>query len=323
VILAGDIGGTKSNLALFVLQEGKLRKLRQQRFPSRDYDGLEAVVHEFLSAAPVPVTAAAFGIAGPVSNNRVQATNLPWTVDGEALRDALRAPVVLLNDLEAAGWGLPQLERDQFLVLQAGTPLETANRAILAPGTGLGEAILFWDGRRHVPSATEGGHADFAPRNDTEIELLRFLKRRFVSVSFETVVSGSGFLLIHEFFDPELRHPEFDRPEEDPAPAITRRSREGSCAVCRKTVDLWVSLCGAEAGNLALKALARGGVYIAGGIVPKILDEVKAGGFVRAFQEKSKFQSLLQQIPIYVVLDEDLPLVGAAVRAAQELKVKS
>jgi glucokinase len=320
VILAGDVGGTKCNLALFVLQDGKLRRVRQQRFPSRNYHGLEAVVREFLSVAPVPITAAAFGIAGPVFHNRVQATNLPWMIDGDALRDELKAPVVVLNDLEAAGWGLPQLAREQLFVLQPGTPLETANRALLAPGTGLGEAILFWDGRRHLPSATEGGHADFAPRNDTEIELLRFLKKRFDCVSFETVVSGGGFLLLHEFFDPGLRHPEFDHPEEDPAPAITRRSQEGSCAVCRKTVDLWVSLCGAEAGNLALKALARGGVYVAGGIVPNILDEVKAGGFVRAFQEKSKFRSLLQQIPIYIVLDENLPLVGAAVRAVAELE---
>lgn len=321
MILAGDIGGTKCNLALFVLREGKLQKLRHRRFESREYPGLEAVVAEFLGDASVEVAAAAFGIAGPVTKNRVQTTNLPWMVDGHELRETLKAKaVVLLNDLEAAGWGLGQLSADKLLPLQQGTPLENANRAILAPGTGLGEAILFWDGSRHVPSATEGGHADFAPRNDTEIELLRFLKKRFDCVSFETVVSGGGFLLIHEFFDPALRHPEFDHPEEDPAAAITRHSREGSCAVCTKTVDLWVSLCGAEAGNLALKALARGGMYIAGGIVPKILDEVKEGEFVRSFQKKSKFRSLLQEIPIYIVLDEDLPLLGAAVRAAAELQ---
>lgn len=321
MILAGDVGGTKCNLALFALHEGRLEKLRQQRFESRNYPGLEAVVAEFLPDPSVQIAAVAFGIAGPVTKNRVQATNLPWVVDGHELRKTLQVEsVVLLNDLEAAGWGLPHLSADKLLPLQQGTPLENANRAILAPGTGLGEAILFWDGSRHVPSATEGGHADFAPRNDTEIELLRFLKKRFDCVSFETVVSGGGFLLIHEFFDPKLRHPEFDRPEEDPAPAITRRSREGSCVVCTKTVHLWVSICGSEAGNLALKALARGGMYLAGGIVPKILDEIREGGFVRAFQEKSKFRSLLQQIPIYIVLDEELPLLGAAVRAAAELQ---
>ncbi len=320
MILAGDIGGTKCNLALFAPREGRPEKLRQQRFESRDFSGLEAVVQQFMRKAPEKITAAAFGIAGPVTRNKVQATNLPWTVDGDALRAKLGAKsVVLLNDLEAAGWGLEHLDRDKLFVLQPGTPLENANKAILAPGTGLGEAILFWDGLRHIPAATEGGHVDFAPRTDTEIELLRFLKQRFDCVSFETVVSGGGFRLIHEFFDPSLQHPEFDHPDEDPAPAITRRSRESACAVCTMTVDLWVSICGSEAGNLALKSLACGGIYIAGGIVPKILNEVKEGGFVRAFREKSKFRSLLEQIPIYIVVDEDLPLLGAAVRAAAEL----
>jgi glucokinase len=322
MILAGDIGGTKTILALYEHgAEGAIHRVARRRFQSADYDGLEAVIEEFLAERSATIRGAAFGVAGPVDANRVRATNLPWVVDGAALSRRLGgARVLVLNDLEAAGYGLERLAPDDLATLQAGRPAEEANRAILAPGTGLGEAILFRVGPRLVVSATEGGHADFAPRNDAEIELLRHLLRRETRVSFETVLSGGGFLLLHEFLDASVRHAGFDDPEHDAAPEITSRAAEGSCDVCRRATAMWIEICGAEAGNLALKALARGGVYLAGGILTKILPLV-GEGFLRAFRQKSKpaFEELLAAVPVHVVRNEDLPLVGAAARAAAAL----
>lgn len=321
MILAGDIGGTKTILALYEpAAEGALHRVARMRYESQRYPGLEAVVAEFLAGRGARVRAAAFGVAGPVEANRARITNLPWVVDGGAIARQLDgASVVVLNDLEAAGYGLERLSAADFATLQPGRPVEGANRAILAPGTGLGEAILFRVGPRWVVAATEGGHCDFAPRNDAEIEYLRFLLRREPRVSFETVLSGGGFQLLHEFLDASVRHASFDDPAQDSAPEITRGAADGSCEVCDRAVKMWTAICGAEAGNLALKALARGGVYLAGGIVTKILP-LLGQEFLLAFRQKSKpsFEELLGQVPIHVVRNEDLPLVGAAARAAAE-----
>ena len=325
MILAGDIGGTKCNLALFEARQGTLCSIAHRRFASKDYMQFGDIVSEFVrdvggQSAAVgsgKVTAAGFGVAGPVIDYRVRATNLPWVVDGASLARILGIErVVLLNDLEATAYSLAHLQPSEFCTLNAGTPAPQANQALIAAGTGLGEAILFWDGSRHVVAATEGGHADFAPRTEQEIELLRFLKKRYENVSFELILSGRGFRTIHEFLGPAVKHPSFDAPGADPAPEITRLGLEGSCPVCVQTLDLWTALYGAEAGNLALKSLARGGVYVAGGIAVKILPKLKDGTFVRAFTQKSKFGTLLSQIPIYVVVNEDAPLLGAAAQAA-------
>jgi len=317
MILAGDIGGTKCNLGLFEKRGGKLQRVTHARYPSKDYAGLEDVVAEFVRGAKGKITTAGFGVAGVVVQDQVHATNLPWVVDGVALARLLRIDrVVLLNDMEAAGYGLAVLDSSELYPLNRGTPAPQANQALIAAGTGLGEAILFWDGSRHIVSAGEGGHADFAPRTEEEIELLRFLKKSYEQVSCELVLSGRGFREIHQFLAPERTHASFDNPEVDPAPEITHQAMSGTCPICVKTLDLWVSMYGAEAGNLALKALARGGVYVSGGIALKILDKLKAGSFLEAFCNKSKFRALLSQIPLQVVLNEETPVFGAAARAA-------
>ena len=299
-----------------------LRRLVERRFVSREWKRPEDILENFLAWAGTQgvdrkaLTAAAFGIAGPIVGNEVRATNLPWLVRGDHLARQLGLPsVFLLNDLEAAAHGLALLGAGELVTLNAGACAPTANQALIAAGTGLGEAILFWDGERRAVSATEGGHADFAPRTDVEIELLRYLKQREEPVDVERVVSGRGFRTLHEFLDPKMRHGSFDDPAADPAPQITGNAQQGTCPICVQAVDLWVSLFGAEAGNLALKSLARGGVYVAGGIAVKILDKLKDGTFLRAFCHKATFRGLLEQIPVWVVLDENLPTRGAAARA--------
>ena len=324
MILAGDVGGTKCNLAIFRTDGGTLRSIFQRRFESKKYPEFEKVVQDFLAQAgpALPagqgkITAAGFGVAGAVVNQRVRATNLPWVVDAANLAREFQIPhILLLNDLEATGFGLEVLRPDELLTLNAGTPAPQANRALIAAGTGLGEAILFWDGARYVVAATEGGHCDFAPRNDSEIELLRFLKKRHEFADFELILSGRGFRTLHEFLDPSIKHPTFDTPGADPALEITQLGLAGSCPVCVKALAMFAEIYGAEAGNLALKCLARGGVYVAGGIAVKILDKLRDGAFVRSFCAKANFGILLSQIPIYVVLNTDVPLLGAAARAA-------
>ncbi len=325
MILAGDVGGTKCNLALFEARLGTLRRVVQRRFESQHYSHFEEIVSEFIQQVAAgslqgegsKLTAAGFGVAGPVINQQVRATNLPWLVDAASLARIVGIQrVVLLNDLEATAYSLDVLRPSEFSILNQGAPVGSATKALIAAGTGLGEAVLFWDGQRHHVAATEGGHCDFAPRTEKEIELLRFMQKRYAHVSFELVLSGRGFRTIHEFLDSGVRHPSFDEPETDPAPEITRLALEGSCPVCVQTLDLWTALYGAEAGNLALKTLARAGMYVAGGIAIKILPKLKDGTFFRAFCEKEKFAALLAQIPIHVVLNEDAPLLGAAAQAA-------
>lgn len=324
MILAGDVGGTKCNLALFEVRLGALRRVAQRRFESKKYSRFEDIIREFLrqveSGSEVgrpKITAAGFGVAGPVIDQAVRATNLPWLVEGASLERALGAPrVVLLNDLEATAHSLEILRPSELCTLNEGKPAPQATRALIAAGTGLGEAILFWDGARYAVAATEGGHADFSPHTEQEIELLQFLKKRHAHVDSELILSGRGFRNIHEFLDPAVRHPSFDAPDADPAPEITHLGMAGECPVCAQTLDLWTAAYGSEAGNLALKTLARGGVYVAGGIAVKILPKLKDGTFVQAFCDKAKFSILLEHIPIYVVLNEDAPLLGAAVRAA-------
>lgn len=321
MILAGDIGATKCNVALFEQRDGKLVRGAQRRFLARNYSSLEQILDEFLSGTSERPAAAAFGVAGPVVNNQVRFTNRPWIVDGAALAAHLGLRrVTLYNDLEATGYGLPLLAPAELFPLNRGTPAPTSNQVVLAAGTGLGEAILFWDGRRHRASAGEGGQCDFAPRNETEMELLRFLKKRFPGpVSQEMILSGGGFRLLHEFLEPGGKHRSFDEKGADAAEEITRNAREAKCPVCVRALDLWVSLYGSEAGNLALKALARGGIYVAGGIAPKILEKLQDGTFVQALCDKWRFREMLSQIPVFVILNEDCPMLGAAACAAEEM----
>jgi glucokinase len=326
VILAGDVGGTKCNLALFSEKNGKLTTVFQQRFASKEFAQFDLIVKEFSRQAASHllsdrVVAAGFGVAGPVIDNHVRATNLPWIVDAKILEQELNVEkIVLLNDLGATGHSIEHLGPEEFAVLNAGKPEPGGTMALLAAGTGLGQSFLVWDGARYRIVPSEGGHSDFAPHTEQQIELLRFMRRRYPQVSWELILSGRGFRTLHEFLAPEVKHHSFEDPDADPAPEITRQGLAKTCPVCVETLDLWTSIYGAEAGNLALKVLALGGVYVAGGIAVKIIEKMKDGRFVNAFRDKWKFESLLANIPVSVVLNESAPLLGAAYEALASMQ---
>lgn len=325
MILAGDVGGTKCNLALFSEKNGKLEEVFRQRFASKDFAKFDLIIKEFTRQASAhlngdKVRAAGFGVAGPVINNRIHATNLPWVIDEESLAKGLNLETVaLMNDLGAWGHSLEHLPPEDFIVLNPGKAVPGASRALLAAGTGLGESILFWDGRRYRVVPSEGGHSDFAPHTEQQIELLKFMRARYPQVSWELILSGRGFRTLHEFLSSSVRHPVFDDPEADPAPFITKAGLAKECPVCAQTLDLWTDIYGAEAGNLALKVLALGGVYVAGGIAMKIMPKMKDGSFFKAFKDKWHFGEMLSHIPVSVVLNESAPLIGAAHEALASL----
>jgi glucokinase len=317
MMLAGDIGGTKTNLALYTPQGGLVVQT-QATFKSADYDSLEAVVEEFLTMTGAEVDRAVFGVAGPVVGGQSATTNLPWVIREADLQQAfgLRA-VKLLNDLEATAYGVPQLSPADLFQLNDAPP-RSGTKVVVAPGTGLGEAVLFYqDGHHHViPS--EGGHAGFAPTNLLEIRLLRYLMGKFGHVSFERVCSGSGIPNIYAFlkkqrFAEEL--PEMKtvlKTAADPAPIIVQKAMEGECELSIATLNTFVSILGAEAGNLALKVMAMSGVYLGGGIPPKILSKLKDGTFMASFVNKGRFAEMLAQIPVYVILNDKTALFGSA-----------
>ena len=318
MILAGDLGGTKSNLGLFEVSQGRLEMLLSRRYPSHGYATAEEVIQAFASEAGGKISAACFGVAGPVVENTVRATNLAWVVDGAKLASRLQLErVTILNDLEATAYGLRVLSPADFASLRDGVAAPHSNQALIAAGTGLGEAILFWDGTRHLPMATEGGHADYAPHTDQEILLMQCLKKTLDRVEVETIISGRGFPEIHRFLDASVTHPSFGDATQDPSPEITAHALAGSCPVCVRTVEMWMGIYGAEAGNLALRAVARGGIYVAGGIAVKILPMMTDGRFANAFTDKGKLHSFLASIPISIVLNENAPLLGAAYVASQ------
>jgi len=326
VILAGDVGGTKCNLALFAEKDGKLEFVFRARFASKEFAQFDLIIREFTRRATAhlgghKIRAAGFGVAGPVINNRIHATNLPWIVDADTLAQEVGVEsIVLVNDLGATGHSLEHLPPEDFCVLNTGTPVPGATRALLAAGTGLGEGILFWEGTRYKVVPSEGGHSDFSPRSDQQIELLKFMRHRYPQVSWELILSGRGFRTLHEFIAPSVKHPVFEDPDADPAPFITKSGLDRSCPVCVETLDLWTNIYGAEAGNLALKVLALGGVYVAGGIAVKILPKMKDGTFFSSFKDKWHFENMLSDVPVKIVLNESAPLVGAAYEAYATVK---
>jgi glucokinase len=320
MILAGDVGGTKVHLALYDFTNGNLQYTRDERFPAKDYSGLEEIVREFLGADQP--TSACFGVPGPVRDGRLRLTNLPWTIDSRELaRDLKIDHVFLINDLEANGYGIAELKADQIYTLSEGDPSQIGNRALIAAGTGLGEGILIWNGKMHVPYPSEGGHSDYAPRNEDEIDLLRFLKQKYNGrISFERVVAGMGITSIYEFLRDVrgMEEPSWlaDRiASEDPNAVITELALSGKSELCEKTLDMFVSAYGAEAGNLALKVLSIGGLYVGGGIAPRILEKLKDGTFMRAFTDKGRLSQLLINMPVRVILESRAALLGAAAYA--------
>ncbi len=322
MILAGDIGGTNTRLAFVEKQDGCLTPRVEATFPSREHASLEAVLRKFLAANPHPVSCAAFGIAGPVRNGRCDATNIPWVVDAVLLAKELGLDRTgLINDLEANAWGLGALEPSDFAVLNTGAPDAQGNAAIVSAGTGLGEAGLYWDGAMHRPFATEGGHADFAPRNRLEAELLEHLLKQFSRVSYERVVSGPGLLNVYRFLRDTGRGEEpawlAERMrQQDPSAVISQAALRRESALCEQALDLFVTLYGAEAGTVGLKLLATGGVYLGGGIAPKILPKLQDPNFLNAFTAQGRLKPLMQAMPVRVILNDKTALLGAARYAA-------
>lgn len=343
MILAGDIGGTNTRLALYDWKTERVDPVRERVFPSADYKSLEAVLAEFLAppaktssretdepAEPEPspeaeplIEAACFGVAGPCVGNRCQTTNLPWVVDGAEVAGRIHVkPVRLLNDLEATAYGLLVLRPEETTTLNKGVPPpEPAAMALLAAGTGLGEAILFWDGARYRPMPTEGGHTDFGPVSDLEVDLLRHVRAQYLHVSYERILSGAGLYAIYEFLRDTKRNEPTWLAERlkvgDPASIISEVGLGKQAEICVQALDLFVSIYGAEAGNLALKTLALSGVYVGGGIAPKILPKLQDGTFLKSFTAKGRYKALLSRIPVHVIMNDRTALLGAACVAAQ------
>jgi glucokinase len=322
MILAGDIGGTHARLAYFQSQNGHLQLVSERVFPSREHRELGEIVSQFLDDSHTHPEAACFGIAGPVRNGRVETSNLPWVVEQSRLAKQIRLPATLLiNDLEASAWGLEALAVEDLVPLNRVSGPVIGNQAVIAPGTGLGEAGLFWDGSRHHVFACEGGHTDFGPQGDLQIELLRFLKARFGHVSYERILSGPGLVNVYEFLRASgcgKESAEFAATlkKGDPAAVISRAALDGTESLAEKALDLWIAVYGAEAANLALKVMATGGLFLAGGISPKILAKLTGPLFMKTFLEKGRLRSLVEAIPVQVVTNERAGLLGAARCAA-------
>lgn len=340
MILAGDVGGTKVHLALYDFTKGRLHVLRDKKFPAHEFPSLDAAVNAFLAGDEEnpaidrgQILAACFGVPGPVREGRLKLTNLPWTLDARELATSLAIQhVFLINDLVANGYGIPELAPDKLFTLHEGNEDLQGNRGLVSAGTGLGQALLIWNGKKHIPIPSEGGHCDFAARTSREIALLEHLRSTLNGhVSFERVVSGLGIQNIYCF----LRDVEkLDEPKwlsermkvEDPNAVIGQCAEDGSSSICFEAMKLFSAAFGAEAGNVALKVLATGGIYLGGGIAPKSLKTLQNGFFMQAFLDKGRLSPLLQSIPVRVILDDTCALLGAAAYAeawAAELSGRS
>ncbi len=329
MILAGDVGGTKVHLALYSFDAGRLKPIRDQKFPAHEFGSLDDVVNKFLDAdgdrpaeKKSDITAACFGCPGPVRDGHLKLTNLPWTLDARDLRTSLGIEhIFLINDLEANGYGIPELAPESIFTLHSADTAAVGHRGLVSAGTGLGEALLIWDGKQHRPIPSEGGHCDFAARTDREIAMLQYLRRTLNGrVSFERVVSGIGIKNVYAYLRDveQLHEPQWlkDRlANEDPNAVIGTCAEDGSSSICFETMKLFAAAFGAEAGNLALKVLAMGGIYLGGGIAPKILKTLQNGAFVQAFLDKGRLSPLLQAIPVRDILDDTCALLGAAAYA--------
>lgn len=321
MLLAGDIGGTKTNLAIFSSQAGLRAPLAEATFPSGKYRCLEDIVQEFIKQVSMPVNQASFGVAGPVDDGQAAITNLPWIIEEQNIRQTLHlSSVHLINDLEAIAYAVPILEPADVHTINAGETSPGGGIAIIAPGTGLGEAYLTWDGTRYRAYPSEGGHASFAPSNDDEMGLLQYLRGHFGHVSFERVCSGSGLPNIYAY----LRDSQYavETPTiaaqlvaaDDPTPVIVQAALDPDtpCSLCQATLNMFLSILGTEASNLALKILATGGIYLGGGIPPRILNTLENGRFLTAFRNKGRFSDLMSRIPVRVILNPKTALLGAA-----------
>jgi len=321
IMLAGDIGGTKTHLAVYSSEVGLHAPLAEAIFPSGDYPSLEVLVQEFLSRNEIKVDLASFGVAGPVVNGQARITNLPWVMDEASLAKVLGlSSVHLLNDLLAFAHALPFLAGKDLHVLNTGRPVPGGAIAVVAPGTGLGEAYLTWDGTKYRAYASEGGHVDFAPSNTLETGLLHYLLERYDHVSYERVCSGSGLVNIYAYLKDSGYAEEPDwlalqiASAHDPTPVIVKAAldKDRPCTLCQATLGVFISILGSEAGNVALKVMATGGIYLGGGIPPRILSAIERGSFMEAFGRKGRMSKLMEAFPVYVILNPKAALLGAA-----------
>lgn len=332
MILAGDIGGTNARLALFSQQphahpSGQLTCVVSQVYPSQSAQQFESIMMEFLQRHPAEVTSCCLGIAGPITDNHCHATNLPWDLDARALQQHCHIEqVTLINDLVANAYGINALGQDDLLTLNPGNAQASGNRAVISAGTGLGEAGLFWDDHQYHPFATEGGHCDFGPRTEQQYQLAAYLQQKLGHVSYETILSGDGLVQVYDFI---LQHSDTAQPEwlqqqmdeQGAAASISTAAVNGSFHPCKEALDLFLEIYGQEAGNLALKVMARGGVYLGGGIAAKLASSLKQSArFLQGFRNKDKMTHLMQDIPIHIILNQDTALLGAANLAAQQVK---
>jgi glucokinase len=325
MILAGDVGGTKVHLALYNFENGRLQSVRDQKFSAHDFASLDDVVKKFCVGGDdklEDIVAACFGCPGPVRDGRLKLTNLPWVLDTRDLVQSLGIPhISLINDLEANGYGIPELAPEAIFTLHNGNPDASGHAGLIAAGTGLGEALLIWEGKAHRPIPSEGGHCDFAARTQREVGLLEYLHALLNGrVSWERVVSGIGIKNIYTFLrdvekisEPGWLH---DRMmAEDPNVVISQCAEDGSSSLCFETMKMFTGAYGAESGNIALKVLATGGMYLGGGIAPKILKTLRNGTFMQAFLDKGRLSPLLESIPVRVILDDTCALLWAAAYA--------
>lgn len=324
-VLAGDIGGTKTNLGIFDVEAQQVRSLFEAKYISREHSSLQAIIELFLlkltDAYPdCAIAAACFGVAGPVNNHCCEVTNLPWVIDAAHIQQQFGwQSVMLLNDLEANAWGISCLDDSDFITLNVGQG-QCGNASVIAAGTGLGEAGLFWDGEQHIPFATEGSHADFSPATAEEYRLLQFLQTKYnAHVSWERIVSGMGLENLYQFLCAEThtQPPAWlvEQMASDAAAAISKAAMTGKDALCSRALDWFVQLYGAEAGNHALKIMSRGGVYLGGGIAPKIINTLQSGEFMQAFCNKGRMRHLLESMPVKVIMNDKTALYGPALYA--------
>jgi glucokinase len=319
MILAGEIGGTRTRLAAFETEGNRLKCVVEKTYMSQSHSGLAEILPKFIRGEGIPVHSACFGVAGPVRAGRSKISNLPWTIDAKELASQLKLTAVgLLNDLEAYAYGIDALESKDFITLSPGSDDAEGNRAVISAKTGLGMAGLYWDGFRHHPFACEGGHADFAARDSLQMELLAYLQKQFGRVSCERVLSGPGIRHIYDFLlhTKKVEEPAWLREQlaavQDQSPLISRLALEGKAAICEQTLAIFVSVFGAEVGNCALRYMTSGGVFIGGTIAAKIVPAMQAQGFMEAFLGKGRMEALLKDMPVQIVINDDCGLIGAA-----------
>lgn len=323
MILAGDIGGTKTTLALFAMESGPHVAGHEATFPSSNYPDFQSLLESYLRTITSDIEAACFGVAGPVVGGRASITNLGWAMDEKHLGAMLHAPVLLLNDLEAVATSVPHLQPSHLCCLNTGMPQPGGAIGVIAPGTGLGEAFLTWDGTRYRAHSTEGGHCDFAPTDQRQTGLLKFLQDQFGHVSYERVCSGIGIPNIYAYLrqNTDLTEPQWlarklsETSDATPVIVSAAMDRDNPCPLCQAALDLFLSALGAEAGNLALKVMATGGIYVGGGIPPRIIDALKNGPFLTAFTDKGRHANLMKRIPVHIIGNPKTALAGAALAA--------